>query len=149
MKKKKLLLFFILVSVNLFSEPKYPVPSFPPYNYRGKRTDRNPKDFKLMFIRTSKSYRDVFDIDIFFNQGIDPRSANSENILINSNPLSENVPLYFSKDGSMIRITLRCENGCELELKGITSFLGIPLKEPVVQRIEPNHVYKYKLPEVI
>ena len=116
--------------------------------YRGTRTVQQTIPLNISQVKASRSTEESLDLEIIFNQSINPRSVKNTCITINGEELPENTKFAFNKKGDTIKVSVTVQNNSfELGLQKIRAFDGrliTPIKISV-EVLEENFVEKEEL----
>ncbi len=118
--------------------PPRPLPPSPkdPDNmlyYRGNRTAQEDLPLTVNQVKISRVGPSVVDVEIAFNQSINPRSVKPSRITIDGNEVPQNVRFCFNKKGDTVKFMLTSEkDSLELGIKGIRAFNGTVMKAALI-----------------
>lgn len=120
--------------------PQYPRPLPPspkdPDNmlyYRGNRTAQEDLPLTVNQVKVSRVGAAQVDVEIVFNQSINPRSVKTHRITIDGSELPQNVSIWFNKKGDTVKFMLASEkDSLELGIKGIRAFNGTVMSPTLI-----------------
>ena len=93
--------------------------------YRGMRTAQQDIPLSITQTKASRVSFDKVELEIIFNQSINPRSVKNTCITINGEELPKSTKFAFNKKGDTIKFEAEVQsNFCELALQKIRSFDG-------------------------
>ncbi len=153
MKRKIFLFIFLLL---LFSEnafcnnppPPGPMQRNPPCrpfeNFRGRRKPKRMGTCQLIRIKIipfSKDGIEYANVELFFNQSIDPRSVRHENIVVNSVALNHWHKILFNKSATCVSFVLKNEASFSLSVDGILSYNASPVPKAQILAAESGSKY--------
>ncbi|MBR1403021.1 MAG: hypothetical protein IJ558_02470 [Treponema sp.] len=108
-------------------------------NYRGTRMSFSDEDFLLQQIKTERISDNTVNIEITFNQIINPRSFSYSSIKINGESLSAQTTFAFNKKGDTVRLSIPVTTSLfTLEIKDVQAFDGSALVPIEVRGISDN-----------
>ena len=123
------------------SRPPHPLPPSPkdPDNmlyYRGSRTTQEEQPLIVNQIKAERMGPAIVDIEIAFNQSINPRTVKHHFITVDGIELPKAVRFWFNKKGDTIKFILTSEkDSFEMGIKCIRAFNGT-LMNPAVISVE-------------
>ncbi len=118
--------------------PPRPLPPSPkdPDNmlyYRGNRTAQEDLPLTVNQVKVSRVGAAQVDVEIVFNQSINPRSVKTHRITIDGSELPQNVSIWFNKKGDTVKFMLALEkDSLELGIKGIRAFNGTVMSPTLI-----------------
>lgn len=101
--------------------------------YRGNRTAQEDLPLTVNQVKVSRVGVDQVDVEIVFNQSINPRSVKTHRITIDGSELPQNVSFWFNKKGDTVKFMLASEkDSFELGIKGIRAFNGTVMSPTLI-----------------
>lgn len=101
--------------------------------YRGNRTAQEDLPLTVNQVKVSRVGVDQVDVEIVFNQSINPRSVKTHRITIDGSELPQNVSIWFNKKGDTVKFMLASEkDSLELGIKGIRAFNGTVMSPTLI-----------------
>lgn len=67
---------------------------------------------------------DFIQIDIFFNEPINPKTITFQNILVNENQIGSTTKFIFNRDGTQVRFKIDFKDNFTLKLQNIKTING-------------------------
>ena len=129
---QKIFFLFALMSVlpvSIFSQA-YPVSKKDMMNYNGRKLSKKKNNFAVTGIRIDeKKTEGTVTFTIYFNDVIDTSSLGGENVLINNQPLQDDVTFLFNKNRNVMQFSISAkEYGTgeknSVQIKDIESYDG-------------------------
>lgn len=102
MKKLFFILSFLLVISPLFSQ-------------------NNNDDINRIIV---SSVNNGTQIDIFFEESVNPKTLSSSTILINDTPINSNTKIIFNRDGTQVRFVIESQSSFTLQLTNVKTNSG-------------------------
>ena len=99
-------------------------------NYSGRKLSKKKIDFAVAGIKLDKKESEsTITFTIYFNDVIDTASLGGENILINNQPLQDDVAFLFNKNRNVIQFSIsskeyKTDENFSVEIKDIKSYDG-------------------------
>lgn len=112
------------------SRPPRPLPPSPKdpahmLYYRGSRTAEENLPLTINQVKAKRVGPDLVDIEIVFNQSINPRSVKHSRITIDGLELSQTIRFWFNRKGDTVKFMLESKNdSLELGIKRVRAFDG-------------------------
>lgn len=101
--------------------------------YRGNRTAQEDLPLTLNQVKVSRAGAAQVDVEIVFNQSINPRSVKHSRITIDGNEVPQNVSFWFNKKGDTVKFMLASEkDSLEFGIKGIRAFNGTVMSPTLI-----------------
>ena len=101
--------------------------------YRGNRTAQEDLPLTVNQVKVSRAGATQVDVEIVFNQSINPRSVKHSRITIDGNEVPQNVSFWFNKKGDTVKFMLASEkDSLEMGIKGIRAFNGTVMKPTLI-----------------
>lgn len=107
--------------------------------YRGSRTLSDGSPLLVTQIKSTKADDLAINLEITFNQSINPKSVNHTSIFIDGKPLPDETRFSFNKKGDTIKLTLSSKKGepikdsFTLRVQNISSFDGTDMDPADIQ----------------
>lgn len=99
-------------------------------NFRGKREPKETGEFCLLEVKSSRLDSDFVQVELFFNQTVDPQSVSSATYFINQKKIKPAANAEFSRDGKKVRLKFNItDSSINFEVQGIKSYNGKELKK--------------------
>ena len=120
---------FFMLPVSVFSQA-HPVAKKDMMNYSGRKLSKKKIDFAVTGIKLDeKETEGTITFTIYFNDVIDTASLGGENILINNQPLQDDVAFLFNKNRNVIQFSIsskeyKTDENFSVEIKDIESYDG-------------------------
>ena len=118
-----------MLPVSVFSQA-HPVAKKDMMNYSGRKLSKKKIDFAVTGIKLDeKETEGTITFTIYFNDVIDTASLGGENILINNQPLQDDVAFLFNKNRNVIQFSIsskeyKTDENFSVEIKDIESYDG-------------------------
>ena len=118
-----------MLPVNVFSQA-HPVAKKDMMNYSGRKLSKKKIDFAVAGIKLDKKETEgTITFTIYFNDVIDTASLGGENILINNQPLQDDVAFLFNKNRNVVQFSIsskeyKTDENFSVEIKDIESYDG-------------------------
>ena len=118
-----------MLPVSVFSQA-HPVAKKDMMNYSGRKLSKKKIDFAVAGIKLDKKESEsTITFTIYFNDVIDTASLGGENILINNQPLQDDVAFLFNKNRNVIQFSIsskeyKTDENFSVEIKDIKSYDG-------------------------
>ena len=115
--------------VSVFSQA-LPVSKKDMMNYNGRKLSKKKNNFAVTGIQADeKKTEGTITFTIYFNDVIDTASLGGENILINNQPLQDDVAFLFNKNRNVIQFSIsskeyKTDENFSVEIKDIESYDG-------------------------
>ena len=99
-------------------------------NYSGRKLSKKKIDFAVAGIKLDKKETEgTITFTIYFNDVIDTASLGGENILINNQPLQDDVAFLFNKNRNVVQFSIsskeyKTDENFSVEIKDIESYDG-------------------------
>ncbi len=146
--KNIMIISLFLIGANLFAQPSkgadreksemppppqgvMPPPPPPPKdfenikNYRGNRTYSEQIPLMINSVKAVRENEIFVNVEIVFNQNINPRSVKTNSILINNAPLPMETRFSFNKRGDTLRAMIPVKSDTfKFKVQGVSSFEG-------------------------
>lgn len=104
--------------------------------YRGSRILSTNDEFLLQNVKTQRLNPDEINLELTFNQSINPLTFSTDSILLNGESISTNTKFAFNKKGDTIRIAVPVKKeNFNLTITALKSYDGTPL-EPISLEIK-------------
>lgn len=101
--------------------------------YRGNRTAQEDLPLTVNQVKVSRVGAAQVDVEIVFNQSINPRSVKTHRITIDGSELPQNISFWFNKKGDTVKFMLASEkDSLELGIKGIRAFNGTVMSPTMI-----------------
>ncbi len=101
--------------------------------YRGNRTAQEDLPLTVNQVKVSRVGAAQVDVEIVFNQSINPRSVKHYRITIDGNEVPQNVSFWFNKKGDTVKFMLASEkDSLEFGIKGIRAFNGTVMSPTLI-----------------
>ncbi len=101
--------------------------------YRGNRTAQEDLPLTVNQVKVNRVGVDQVDVEIVFNQSINPRSVKTHRITIDGSELPQNVSIWFNKKGDTVKFMLASEkDSLEFGIKGIRAFNGTVMSPTLI-----------------
>lgn len=105
-------------------------------NYRGNRVLSSSDSFLIENVKAESTSKYSLNIEIRFNQSINPLSISSDSILVNGEKISDKSKFSFSKKGDTIRVAVpKTKDSYSILVQNVESFDGIKLKPIIVNNL--------------
>lgn len=116
---------FLLFSVMCLIAYARPNQESDTINYRGKRALKDSGSFNVVAVSCNRLDSSTVQVDIFFNQQIDPNSASEAVFYIDAIQEKPLGRAEFAKDGRRVRVKLSVsKKDFTFEVRGIKSYNG-------------------------
>ena len=118
-----------MLPVSVFSQA-HPVAKKDMMNYSGRKLSKKKIDFAVTGIKLDeKETEGTITFTIYFNDVIDTSSLGGENVLINNQPLQDDVTFLFNKNRNVIQFSIsskeyKTDENFSVEIKDIESYDG-------------------------
>lgn len=104
--------------------------------YRGSRMTQEELPLEVNLVKAKKLGAGKVDVEIVFNQSINPRTVKHHYIAIDGLELPQTVRFWFNRKGDTVKFTLESEKDAfEMGLKRIRAFDGTVMS-PAVMTVE-------------
>ncbi len=99
-------------------------------HYRGNRVSPENLPLEINLVKCIRLDENVVELQIIFNQCINPRSFRHNSIIINGSPLPKSVRFTFNRRGDTIKVILfQRQNSFKLKISDVESFDGKTIEE--------------------
>ena len=118
-----------MLPVSVFSQA-HPVAKKDMMNYSGRKLSKKKIDFAVAGIKLDKKESEsTITFTIYFNDVIDTASLGGENILINNQPLQDDVAFLFNKNRNVMQFSISAKEygtgeKISVQIKDIESYDG-------------------------
>ena len=122
-----------VLPVSIFSQA-YPVSKKDMMNYNGRKLSKKKNNFAVTGIRVDeKKTEGTVTFTIYFNDVIDTSSLGGENVLINNQPLQDDVTFLFNKNRNVMQFSISAkeygtDENFSVQIKDIESYDGRTLQ---------------------
>ena len=133
---RKIIFLFALMSalpVSVFSQA-LPVSKKDMMNYNGRKLSKKKNNFAVTGIQVDEKKTDgTITFTIYFNDVIDTSSLGGENVLINNQPLQDDVTFLFNKNRNVMQFLISAKEygtgeNFSVQIKDIESYDGRTLQ---------------------
>ena len=133
---RKIIFLFVLMSalpVSVFSQA-LPVSKKDMMNYNGRKLSKKKINFAVTGIQVDEKKTDgTITFTVYFNDVIDAASLSGENILINTQPLKDDVTFLFNKNRNVMQFSVlgneyQTDETFSIQIKDIESYDGRTLQ---------------------
>ena len=116
--KRRIIAFtLIFFSIFIYAQTARPSAPLETQAYRGQRTTGTGTNCYIQNITAQQSAEGLI-IDVRFSSGVDPRSLNSSNIIINGKTVVTNK-IGFNREGTVCRINASAKLPCSITVKNV------------------------------
>lgn len=113
--------------------------------YRGQRIPAQSEAFCMSSLTVLPYGGKELTIDVFFNQGIDPRTFKSQNIVIDDKTIPENSSITFNREGTQARIKIsgNVHIPFSIIIRNVLSYNGQQMGDVKLEQIDDGDTWRY------